>query len=434
MKIREREGGQVLVLTALCAVILMGFLALAIDVGLLFRAKRNVQIAADAAATSAALDYYYNASTSRSSIDTAAASAASAVGRTAALTDGMAATDTITVDTAWDGAFAGRDGYFEAIIRKPVHAMFMGIFTGNFVTVAARAVAGTPYASNYCVYALKSQGDVGNGGNGNGIGKGTSGFYLFGSSTVITPHCGIVINGRSSDALNLQDTKDRITAGSIAVTGGCDSNKSTNCTSLPLTTGVAPVEDPLQGVGQPTKPTTQCTGSVWSNCYIDSGSDPKKPLSVKDKTMSGTLFVTGTGGISLGGTITSGTTGATIYLQSGGMTETSGTTFAGSSTTGNGIAGFSAPGSGPLSGIALMAPPSNSSILEFAFGNCQGSFNGIVYAPNAALYLHDSAGSLTVNADLVVGEIDDQAATLTVNSYSAANPTTTPLKAVALVE
>jgi hypothetical protein len=62
MRNRSGENGQVIVLVLLSMGLLLGVLALAIDVGVLFRAKRNVQIAADAAAFAGALDYYYNGS------------------------------------------------------------------------------------------------------------------------------------------------------------------------------------------------------------------------------------------------------------------------------------------------------------------------------------------------------------------------------------
>src|SRR5215475_2110057 len=62
MRFRDDESGQMLVLTALCMTLLMGFLALAIDVGILFRAKRNVQIAADAGAIAGALHQQYGGS------------------------------------------------------------------------------------------------------------------------------------------------------------------------------------------------------------------------------------------------------------------------------------------------------------------------------------------------------------------------------------
>ncbi len=68
MKDSRSESGQVLVLTALCMTAFLGFMALAIDAGLLFRAKRNLQIAADAAATAGALDWKYNANGTRRSL------------------------------------------------------------------------------------------------------------------------------------------------------------------------------------------------------------------------------------------------------------------------------------------------------------------------------------------------------------------------------
>ena len=76
MKQRRNENGQALVMTALSMVVMLGFMALATDVGLLFHSKRNLQIAADAAATAAALDYLYNGSaTSAVSAGQAAAAA-----------------------------------------------------------------------------------------------------------------------------------------------------------------------------------------------------------------------------------------------------------------------------------------------------------------------------------------------------------------------
>ena len=81
MKVKSRwkrglreESGTVLVLSALLMTALLGFVALATDVGLLLHAKRDMQIAADAAAIAGALDYKYNGSTS--SAKTAACAAA----------------------------------------------------------------------------------------------------------------------------------------------------------------------------------------------------------------------------------------------------------------------------------------------------------------------------------------------------------------------
>ena len=62
MRFVKDESGQALVMTAVSMSLLMGFLALAVDVGMLFRERRQMQIAADAAAAAAALDLKYNGS------------------------------------------------------------------------------------------------------------------------------------------------------------------------------------------------------------------------------------------------------------------------------------------------------------------------------------------------------------------------------------
>ncbi len=112
MKMRESERGQALVLVAFCAVVLIGFAALATDVGVLFRAKRNMQIAADAAATAAALDYLYNGSVS--SAKTAGQAAAAANG----VTNGSGGATVVINDPPASGPNAGTSGFFEAIVTS----------------------------------------------------------------------------------------------------------------------------------------------------------------------------------------------------------------------------------------------------------------------------------------------------------------------------
>ncbi len=70
---RKAESGQILVITALSMTVLLGFMAIAINVGLLFNARRKLQNAVDAAATSGAIDYMFNGSQTSA---TAAATAA----------------------------------------------------------------------------------------------------------------------------------------------------------------------------------------------------------------------------------------------------------------------------------------------------------------------------------------------------------------------
>src|SRR5208337_1660669 len=151
MKIMNEEKGQILVLVVLCMTVLLGFMALAIDVGLLFRARRNVQIAADAAAVAGGLDYKYNGSATSARTAGKAASAANGV------TDGVSgAVVTINVPPV-NGPYAGTTGFVEAIVTQPNPTFFMSLFHISSVSVDARAVVGAG-SSGGCIWALALSG------------------------------------------------------------------------------------------------------------------------------------------------------------------------------------------------------------------------------------------------------------------------------------
>jgi hypothetical protein len=86
----------------------------------------------------------------------------------------------------------------------------------------------------------------------------------------------------------------------------------------------------------------------------------------------------------------------------------------------------------------MVADPSDQGTLTFDKGSASGTFNGIIYAPDAEMYLHDSggdsSGGLQLNSDMIVGTLDDQTATMTVTSYTQTNPSNSPLTKVALLE
>ncbi|HET6168967.1 MAG TPA: pilus assembly protein TadG-related protein, partial [Terracidiphilus sp.] len=205
MKTLKDQSGQVLVMTALSMTVLVGFLALAIDVGMLFRAKRNMQIAADAAAIAGALDYKYNGSTS--SAQAAAVTAATANGLTA--TGTCPATDPtktyvcINIPPVY-GANAGASGFVEAIVTQPNATVFMAMSGHNtHMAVGARAVAGST-TSSACIWTLAK------------TGKDIS---LTGSGSITAQRCGIYDDSGASNALTLTGSGS-VTAKSIGISGG----------------------------------------------------------------------------------------------------------------------------------------------------------------------------------------------------------------------
>src|SRR5690242_19137961 len=134
MNFRDDESGQAMVMTALGFSVLLGFMALAVDTGMVFHAKREMQTAADSAASAAALDYVYNRST------TSSATAAKAASSTNGFSDGSSGVTVTVNDPPVIGASAGTSGITEVIISKPVPMTFMSMVGFSTMTVKARAV------------------------------------------------------------------------------------------------------------------------------------------------------------------------------------------------------------------------------------------------------------------------------------------------------
>lgn len=97
--------------------VLMGMMGLAIDVGLLFRAKRIAQTAADAAAIAAALNYDYNGSVT--SATTAARSAAASNG-----ISNTATNVTLNFNPNITSPWHSSSGYIQAVVSLPNPTLF----------------------------------------------------------------------------------------------------------------------------------------------------------------------------------------------------------------------------------------------------------------------------------------------------------------------
>jgi hypothetical protein len=126
-KTASRSQGQVIVLFALFSTVLVGGLALAVDVGYLLSERRHVQGAADAAAMAGGVALLYGES------DGGITSAA----ETYAETNGIGGDATIDVDIDGDQW----DGRVEVEIETPVQRFFLGVIYQGDWSVSARAVA-----------------------------------------------------------------------------------------------------------------------------------------------------------------------------------------------------------------------------------------------------------------------------------------------------
>lgn len=378
MKVRNNEAGQVLVITALSMTLLLAFLGFAIDVGLLFRAKRNAQIAADAAAVAGALDYQYN--TNVTSAKAAGQAAATANG----FTNGSNGV-TVTINPPpVNGPEAGVAGYVEAIVTQSNQSIFMGIMGPKTVTVGARAVAGTSGPGPACIYTL-----------------GSSGIVESGSGAIDVPTCNIDDNGGIT-----MSGSGNIIANQVNIEKSYTHSGSGTVTPSPTTFGGA--TDPLASLTTPTaqSPCTNYVGTVPAS--LSPGCYSFVLSSNATVNLQGGLYTFK--GITSSGNLTFNGTGVTIFMPTGGITG-----------SGNVGLNITAPTSGPQDGVALWLPSSNSSGITLS-GNTTTSFQGIIYAPKSALTVSGSTG-LTMTADLIVSNITSSGA-LNISNYTTVNTST----------
>jgi hypothetical protein len=231
------------------------------------------------------------------------------------------------------------------------------------------------------------------------------------------------VDSSANNALDATGNASTLVADSVAVVGTAGSK--VNSTPAPVTGAIAE-NDPLR-IQTPTVPSA-CTSTNTSTSVSNTTLTPTGGILcfTKGVTLNNVTLNTGTyvfeNGVTLSG-VTSGPGGTTLDVNAGALDITSNTTLT-----------LVAPTSGTYNGVALMQPPSNTSQINIQKGSSNANITGIIYAPKAKLYLNDNGGSISLVSDLIVDTLFIKASTLNISSYSASNPTTTPLRAVSLVE
>ena len=433
MRLRDDESGQMLVLTALCMTLLMGFLALAVDVGILFRAKRNVQIAADAGAIAGALQEQYGGSPGP-------ACAGGVTGVPCAVQNAVAANGVPAADVAsvsmspTSGSHTG-PGYVEAIVSVPNPTFFMSAFRGEitWLSVTSRAVAGM-VPSTGCIYALDT----------------TDADSLTVAGPVSAPGCGIQVN--SSNANASCDQGQALSVPFLHIAGGQDGGGGCSpTTSTQVVTGVAPSGDPLGngvdatagGGGLCSAANTLSLGAV--NAVVTAATTiPSALLSMGGVSVQVSCFsdlnvnlsglTLGTGG---GDHLFVFENGATIVgnVTVDGTVDVAGGTL----TQGTGQLTINAPNDpgNPLNGVALIQPSTNATPCSatvplpcLQLGLTGGTVNGLIYAPTSRVSIHGDGGV----SGIVAYQVNIDGPLNLTRNYNLANPTTSPMNKVELVE
>ena len=421
MKRMRDESGQALILVALCLTCILGFVGFATDVGVLLHAKRNLQIAADAAALAGA-----NEITIDSTQIVAAAKAASS---TNGVTDGVNGAVVTVTNGPLYGPNKGTKGYIEAIVTAPQPTFFMGLFRfTSSMPVAARAVAfnGATNGSG-CLHAL------------NGSAKDT--INLQGHFTVDAPGCQVLDNSSDPCGLDFTGAAGNLTAGSVSVAGGACGHETD---SNPLPEKAPQTSDPLantyKAIPQSSWPTCGAapSGNTWGasggkSYTAPGGTDATTLFCYSSGTSSinnavtmnaGTYIFTGSLGLQGHGSL-DGTAGVTIYLAAPNGNMNMG-------GSGNSNLSLTAPTTGPFANVAIYQEPLDTNAVNME-GTPVSSLTGIIYLPSAMLELGGNSTTQNLTTDLIVNKLF-VFGNATVNISDDSVTHNTPLHTIALVE
>src|ERR1039458_9551407 len=410
MRMFRDQRGQTTILIALCLLCLCGMTGFAVDAGMMFRAKRNLQIAADAAAISGAAELNYG--------DAAAAAQAAAVQN--GETNGVNGA-TVTVNNPPAAGSHTGSAYVEVIVSQVEPTYFMKALHLNSLTVSARAV-GTVATTPTCLVTLGST---------------APGLSVTNGAALSVSSCGIIDDATGSGALTASGGSP-ITATSVGVVGTTSITNGATVTPTPVT-GITAVADPLSYFATP-PPSSDYTSGCSADPKISSSrtigpSTSNSYVCYQGLTISngstatlnpGLYIINGVAGSGknvfsvAGGAIINGTTGVTFYFVNGASFNFS-----------NGASvNLTAPTSGPYRGLLFYQDPGDTAADSFVGGSV-AVMNGIFYLPKAALTL-SNGNSSTFSTDLVVGSLT-MTGSATLKPYAPLNASS-PLSGARLVE
>jgi hypothetical protein len=390
------ESGQVLVLAALSLTLLVGMVALATDVGMLFRARELMQNAADSAAIAGAAEINY--------ADVTAAARADAAQN--GVTNGVNGAVVTVNNPPTSGPNTGNTGYVEVIVSEPQPTFFMKLFSWSSMNVSARAVAAAS-PSNGCIVTLQANPQTPTGKKGAMVT--VPGIDDANSASLTLTSCSVIDNASGSGALTVTGAGS-ITAAGIGVVGTTTYSGSGTTTPTPVT--ISPVADPLASTVTTPPATDWSSGCLTDPSITKSQTIPMPasgyvcynglsfPKGSPTVTLSPGLYIINGQGTAnaYGLNVASGTvlngSGVTFYFVNGGNFQiTNGATLT-----------LTPPTSGNYSGMLFYQDASDIQSDAFV-GGSSGSLTGIIYLPAANLS-YENGTTATFTVDLVVGSLN----------------------------
>ena len=380
------ERGQALILFVFGLAALMGFVGLAIDVGLAFVARREMVNAADSAALAGAARLVEGAPVS------AAIAEAEKFAENNGYSDGADVSVAVNIPPT-SGLNSGDSNFVEVVIEQEIGTFFAVALGRDTWEVTARAVAGVETQAN-AEYALISLNPTA-----------SNALDLNGNATVTVNGAGVMVNSNHDHAIDLNGNA-ALTADVIRVFGGWRTNG--NATIDPIPTNAAPIPDPLAAL--PVPAVADYTVQSASELRVDANQsvevDPGifiDGIQVSGNGQlimnSGIYFLRG-GGLQVSGNGSVSGNAVLIYVTCGSGSCPSGTS-GDVDISGNGIVSLSPMTSGDWAGVTFFQDRNNNQNFRIS-GNGLAGTSGAIYARDARVEFNGNASTtVQIIADTV---------------------------------
>lgn len=381
---RESQCGSVALTIGLALPVLIGMVALGMEIGFLLYKQRQMQAVADAAALGGATALQ----SGHPDLRIEARGISGALG----FIDGSADGTTVTVNNPpLSGPRLGSPVAVEVIVAQPQKLSLASLFYAGPFAVGGRAVAITGSGS-YCLLQL----NVGSAG----------GFAMSNGAVANLMQCGLAVDSTDQAALALTGGA-QLNAQSVAVSGGASVNNGASINpSSALKTAQPNVPDPYAGVAMPSysgcgngnaksygwgtwtlSPGVYCNGVSFNNGAA--------------VTMTPGVYVIDRGTFDVGGGANLTGAGVTIVL-----TSSTGSGYANVLIANGATVTLGAPTAGTTAGLLFFgdrqAPASTTSNLG---GGASINFTGAVYLPSQKLIFQNGVSNPSGCTELIAGTI-----------------------------
>lgn len=406
------ERGAVLAVVAVSLLGLIGFVGLALDTGVAYDHRRDMQTAADAGALAGASEIFRH--------NTSRVEGAARDGTATNYFDGSVEGVTVTVNfPPAEGYFVGDDRFVEVIVRQPTPTFFMRTFGIDAVDVTARAVAGVGANGEHCIYVLDPT---------------ASAAFHIQQDAVLTADCGLVVNSNDSQALDASGQAE-VSVTDVAITGDYSQTGRATISPEPRTS-VPPSPDPLAHLPPP-----DVSGCDYTDFKVENA----------EMTLSPGVYC---GGITLAGHFANAFLEPGIYvIKGGGLTMENVSEIEGDGvmfyiTDGYGSYGpvameattearLKAPTTGTYAGILMYADPDagNPNVVHRIESHGSSWFEGALYFPNHELRLEAVSTSEASYGFVIARELTlEQDSQFLINSDFSPLAGASPIKRISLVE